>query len=104
MIINDADATYRRRRDVEIWERGDGQDGRDVASCKLSAGLVPCHLVTFHLATNEHEFYQHIEKLVKFVQKSCNKVCFVLFCIIFDFVFIFIIFLGMEYSYKCATG
>ena len=46
---------------------------RDVASCKISAGLVPCNLVTFHLAKNEVEFYDHVEKLVKFVQGKCNK-------------------------------
>ena len=52
MIIDDEEITYRRRRSgaSEYEERGT-DIVRDVASCKLSAGLVPCHMVTFHLGT-----------------------------------------------------
>jgi len=48
-------------------------DVREVPSCKLSAGYIPCGKFNFHQAKDELEFYHMVKELVAFVGKSCNN-------------------------------
>ena len=45
---------------------------RDVKSCQIDAGAIPCNLMKFHNLRNPSDFILRIKKVVKHVGRKCN--------------------------------